>query len=202
VYRPSVKQLSISASVLLALLFPQLGLKSYYLHIAILALINILLSLGLNVIAGYAGQLSLAQAAFFGIGSYTSALLMLNFGLAFWLAAVAGILSAMLVAVVFGLPTLRLKGPYFVIATLGFGEIVRLILLNWDRVTRGPNGLIGIPSPNPIPLGVTTLTFDSKIGMYYLILVILLVVLVLYRNFVNSKINRALRAIHDDQIAA
>jgi ABC-type branched-subunit amino acid transport system permease subunit len=73
VYRPSVKQLSISASVLLALLFPQLGLKSYYLHIAILALINILLSLGLNVIAGYAGQLSLAQAAFFGIGSYTSA---------------------------------------------------------------------------------------------------------------------------------
>jgi branched-chain amino acid transport system permease protein len=202
VYRPSVKQLSISASVLLALLFPQLGLKSYYLHIAILALINILLSLGLNVIAGYAGQLSLAQAAFFGIGSYTSALLMLNFGLAFWLAAVAGILSAMLVAVVFGLPTLRLKGPYFVIATLGFGEIVRLILLNWDRITRGPNGLIGIPSPNPIPLGVTTLTFDSKIGMYYLILVILLVVLVLYRNFVNSKINRALRAIHDDQIAA
>jgi branched-chain amino acid transport system permease protein len=202
VYRPSVKQLSISASVLLALLFPQFGLKSYYLHIAILALINILLSLGLNVIAGYAGQLSLAQAAFFGIGSYTSALLMLNFGLAFWLAAVAGILSAMLVAVVFGLPTLRLKGPYFVIATLGFGEIVRLILLNWDRVTRGPNGLIGIPSPNPIPLGVTTLTFDSKIGMYYLILVILLVVLVLYHNFVNSKINRALRAIHDDQIAA
>jgi branched-chain amino acid transport system permease protein len=202
VYRPSVKQLSISASVLLALLFPQLGLKSYYLHIAILALINILLSLGLNVIAGYAGQLSLAQAAFFGIGSYTSALLMLNFGLAFWLAAVAGILSAMLVAVVFGLPTLRLKGPYFVIATLGFGEIVRLILLNWDRVTRGTNGLIGIPSPNPIPLGAATLTFDSKIGMYYLILVILLVVLVLYRNFVHSKINRALRAIHDDQIAA
>jgi len=202
VHRPSFKQLSISATVLLALIFPQLGLKSYYLHIAILALINILLSLGLNVIAGYAGQLSLAQAAFFGIGSYTSALLMLNFGLTFWLAAVAGILSAMLVAVVFGLPTLRLKGPYFVIATLGFGEIVRLILLNWDRVTRGPNGLIGIPPPSPIRLGVTILKFDSKISMYYLILIILLVVLVLYRNFVHSKINRALRAIHDDQIAA
>ena len=89
-FRPSLKQLSISVAVVLALLFPQLGLKSYYLHIAILAQINILLALGLNVIAGYAGQLSLAQAAFFGIGSYTSALLMLNFGLAFWLAAPCG----------------------------------------------------------------------------------------------------------------
>ena len=103
---------------------------------------------------------------------------------------------------IIGLPTLRLKGPYFVIATLGFGEIVRLILLNWDRVTRGPNGLIGIPSPGPIPLGVVMLTFNGKVSMYYLILAILLVVLVLYRNFVHSKINRALRAIHDDQIAA
>lgn len=200
--RLSPSKVLITASIVFAFLLPHLGVRSYFLHIAVLALINTLLALGLNVIAGYAGQLSLAQAAFFGIGSYASALLMLNFRMPFWLAALAGILAAMLIAVLFGLPTLRLKGPYFVIATLGFGEIVRLIFLNWDRVTRGPNGLIGIPAPDSIPLGVTTLTFDSKVSMYYLILVILLGVLLLYRNFVNSKINRALRAIHDDQIAA
>lgn len=200
--RPSLSKVLVCASIVFAFLLPYLGVRSYFLHIAVLALINTLLALGLNVIAGYAGQLSLAQAAFFGIGSYTSALLMLNFRVTFWLAAIAAILAAMLVALLFGLPTLRLKGPYFVIATLGFGEIVRLILLNWDKVTRGPSGLIGIPSPSPIPLGVARLTFDSKVSMYYLILVTVLVVLLLYRNFVHSKINRALRAIHDDQIAA
>jgi branched-chain amino acid transport system permease protein len=200
--KPSPAKLALVAVVLLAILFPQLGIKSYYLHIAILGLINALLVLGLNVIAGYAGQLSLAQAAFFGIGSYTSALLMLNWQVSFWLAALAGILMAVLVAVVFGLPTLRLKGPYFVISTLGFGEIVRLVFLNWESVTRGPNGLTGIPAPPPLSLGFVRLTFDDKIGAYYLVLVTLLVVLWLYYNFVHSRIGRALRAIHDDQIAA
>lgn len=197
----NLKKLVILAVVLFALAFPQLGFKMYYVHIGVLSLLNILLVLGLNLVAGYAGQLSLAQAAFFGIGAYASSLLMLNLHWSFWLAAPIGALAAGLVAVGIGLPTLRLKGPYFVIATMGFGEIVRLVFLNWESVTRGPNGLPGIPAPNPISLGFMTLTFESRVENYYLILAVLLVVLVLYYNLVHSRIGRALRAIRNDYIA-
>jgi len=170
--------------------------------VAVLSLLHILLALGLNIVAGYAGQLSLAQAAFFGIGSYASALLMLNYKLSFWLAAPLGALFSGLIGAAIGFPTLRLKGPYFVISTMGFGEIVRLIFLNWESVTRGPNGLPGIPAPDPINLGLVELTFDTKVGSYYLILVVLLIVLIIYYNMVHSRIGRAFKAIRNDQIAA
>ena len=197
----TLSNLAVTAFVVLALILPQIGLKSYYLHIAILSLLYIILALGLNLIAGYAGQLSLAQAAFFGIGAYTTALLMLNLKWSFWLAAPAGAVFSSLIAVGIGLPTLRLKGPYFVISSMGFGEIVRLILLNWESVTRGPNGLPGIPAPSPIPLGFMTLTFESRAENYYLILTVLLIILALYYNLVHSRIGRALRAIRNDYIA-
>lgn len=196
-----IKRAAIALIIILAFLLPFM-VRSYYLHIAVLSLLNALLALGLNCIAGYAGQLSLAQAAFFGIGSYTTALCMLNLGLSFWLAAPLGIALAVVVAVGFGLPTLRLKGPYFVISTLGFGEIVRLLFLNWESVTRGPNGLPGIPAPDPINLGFAVLTFDTKVGCYYLILTVMLVLLIIYRNMASSRIGRALKAIHSDQVAA
>jgi len=198
----TAQRIGITLAVVLALGFPLLGFKSYYLHIAVLSLLHVLLALGLNLIAGYAGQLSLAQAAFFGIGAYASALLMLNLHWSFWLAAPAGALLAGLVAVAIGLPTLRLKGPYFVISTMGFGEIVRLIFLNWESVTRGPNGLTGIPAPDPISLGFVTLSFESRMESYYLILFVLFGVLILYYNLVHSRIGRALRAIRNDYIAA
>jgi len=198
----SLPKLAVAALALLALLFPQMGFKSYYLHIAVLSLIHILLALGLNMVAGYAGQLSLAQAAFFGIGAYTTGLLMLNAHWSFWIAVPLGAVLAGLVAVAIGLPTLRLKGPYFVIATMGFGEIVRLLFLNWESVTRGPNGLPGIPAPDPIPLGFITLTFESRVESYYLILLVLFGVLFLYYNLVHSRVGRAMRAIRNDYIAA
>lgn len=197
-----LKAASILTTILFALSLPLMGLKSYYLHIAILSLLHIILALGLNIVAGYTGQLSLAQAAFFGIGSYAAALLMLEWKLSFWLAMPAATVFAGLVGTVVGIPALRLKGPYFVISTMGFGEIVRLVLLNWDSVTRGPNGLTGIPAPDPISLGFATLTFDTKAGSYYLILFILLSLLLLYHNMVYSRIGRALRAIRNDAIAA
>ena len=198
----TIKKVGIVLAVTAALAFPQLGLKNYYLHIAVLSLLHILLALGLNLIAGYAGQLSLAHAAFFGIGAYTTALLTLNQHWSFWLAAPIGAVVAGLVAVAIGLPTLRLKGPYFVISSMGFGEIVRLIFLNWQSVTRGPNGLPGIPAPDPINLGFVKLTFESRRESYYLILFVLFGVLILYYNLVNSRIGRALRAIRNDYIAA
>lgn len=195
-------KIGIGIVVAIAFILPYVGIKTYYLHIIILSLINALLALGLNLIAGYTGQLSLAQAAFFGIGSYTAALAMLQFKFSFWLAAPLGALFSGFIAILIGLPTLRLKGPYFVIATMGFGEIVRLIFLNWDKVTHGPNGLSGIPAPDPINLGFVVLTFDSKVGAYYLILTTLLLLLIVYYNMVHSRIGRALRAIRNDHIAA
>ena len=198
----TIKKVGIVLAVAAALAFPQLGLKNYYLHIAVLSLLHILLALGLNLIAGYAGQLSLAHAAFYGIGAYTTALMTLNQHWSFWLAAPIGAVVAGLVAVAIGLPTLRLKGPYFVISSMGFGEIVRLIFLNWQSVTRGPNGLPGIPAPDPINLGFVKLTFESRMESYYLILFVLFGVLILYYNLVNSRIGRALRAIRNDYIAA
>ena len=195
-------KVALGAAVLAAAVLLPLGVRSYYLHIAVLALLNALLALGLNFVAGYAGQLSLAQAAFFGIGSYTAALLMLNAKLSFWLAAPLGVAAAVLVAVAFGLPTLRLGGPYCVISTLGFGVIVRLIILNWEQVTKGPNGLVGIPAPDPINLGFAVLNFNSKVGAYYLILTVLLAVLYVYYRAVHSRLGRALRAVKNDQIAA
>ena len=197
----TIQKVGIVLAVAAALLFPQLGVKNYYLHIAVLSLLHILLALGLNLIAGYAGQLSLAHAAFFGIGAYTTALLTLNQHWSFWLAAPIGAVVAGLVAVAIGLPTLRLKGPYFDISSMGFGEIVRLIFLNWQSVTRGPNGLPGIPAPDPINLGFVKLTFESRMESYYLILFVLFGVLILYYNLVNSRIGRALRAIRNDYIA-
>jgi branched-chain amino acid transport system permease protein len=196
------QKIGIALAVVFAVAFPLMGFKSYYLHIGVLSLFHILLALGLNLIAGYAGQLSLAQAAFFGIGAYVSALLMINSHWSFWLAAPAGALVSGLVAVAIGLPTLRLKGPYFVISTMGFGEIVRLIFLNWESLTRGPNGLNGIPAPDPISLGFMTLSFESRTESYYLVLCVLFAVLILYYNFVHSRIGRALRAIRNDYIAA
>lgn len=196
------RQAGIVLLVALAFVFPFMGVRSYYLHIAILGLMNALLGLGLNLIAGYTGQLSLAHAAFFGIGSYTAALCMLKIKLGFWTASLLAAVMAALVGVAFGIPTLRLKGPYFVISTLGFGEIVRLVFLNWQNVTNGPNGLTGIPAPAPIDLGFMVLSFDTKMGAYYLILTVLLAVLFLYYNVVHSRIGRALRAIRNDQIAA
>jgi len=196
-----VKRAGVALVIIFALFLPNM-VRSYYLHIAVLSLLNALLALGLNCIAGYAGQLSLAQAAFFGIGSYTVALCMLNLSMSFWLAAPLGILLAVVVAVGFGLPTLRLKGPYFVISTLGFGEIVRLLFLNWESVTRGANGLPGIPAPDAINIGFAVLTFDTKVGCYYLILTVMLLLLVIYRNMTDSRIGRALKAIHSDQVAA
>jgi len=197
-----LKTLGLVICIAVAFALPLMGLKAYYLHIAVLGLIHGLLVLGLNLIAGYTGQLSLAQAGFFGLGSYITALLMLNAGMSFWLAALLGILATGTFAACVGLPTLRLKGPYFVISTLGLGEIIRLVFVHWESVTRGPNGLAGIPAPDPIDLGFMVLTFESKTSAYYLILVVLLVTIYFYHNLIDSRVGRAFRAIRDDSIAA
>lgn len=198
-----IKSIGIAAIAIIVLVLPLLKLKAYVMHIALMAGIHVMLALGLNIITGYCGQLSIGHAAFFGIGAYTSALLTLNLGISFWLAIlIASVLSAVF-GILLGLPTLRLKGPYLVIATLGFGEIVRLILVNWVSMTRGPMGLPGIRPPEPIAIAGTVLVnFSSKRAYYYLVLAFIVLIVILMRKLANSKTGRSFIAIREDQIAA
>jgi branched-chain amino acid transport system permease protein len=169
---------------------------AYILHLAVLAGIYVILTVSLNLIVGYAGQVSLGHAAFFGIGAYASALVALNWHFPFPLAA----LSAMLVAggcgMALGLPTLRLKEDYLAIVTLGFGVIIDMVFLNLE-ITGGPDGLPGIPSPT---------FFGLKFGSAgrYLIIVVVAVALVLLVTWrlVDSYHGRALRAIRDHEVTA
>lgn len=156
-------------------------------------------ALGLNLIVGYTGLLSLCQAAFLGIGAYSTAVLMtaLNFG--FWEAMLISGAIAALCGMLIGIPTLRLKGDYLAIATLGFGEIVRNIIVNWDSVTKGPMGINGIPGPNFFGF-----TFSSMDKVSWVILIWAIVGISYYfvRRVVRSRVGRALEAIREDEIAA
>jgi branched-chain amino acid transport system permease protein len=171
-------------------------MAAYALHLAILAGIYIILTVSINLIVGYAGQVSLGHAAFYGIGAYASALVSLHWHLPWPAAALAALLAAGLCGLALGLPTLRLKEDYLAIVTLGFGVIVDLVFLNLD-ITGGPDGLPGIPQPSFLGL-------SFREPWHFLILVVVMVALVLgvtYR-LVDSYHGRALRAIRDHEITA
>lgn len=156
-------------------------------------------ALGLNLIVGYTGLLSLCQAAFLGIGAYSTAVLMtaLNFG--FWEAMLVSGIIAALCGMLIGIPTLRLKGDYLAIATLGFGEIVRNIIVNWDSVTKGPMGINGIPGPDFFGFMFSSM---DKVPWVILIWVIVGISYYFIRRVVRSRVGRALEAIREDEIAA
>jgi len=156
-------------------------------------------ALGLNLIVGYTGLLSLCQAAFLGIGAYSTAVLMTAFNLGFWEAMfISGIIAA-LCGMLIGIPTLRLKGDYLAIATLGFGEIVRNIIVNWDSVTKGPMGINGIPGPNFFGFMFSSM---DKVSWVILIWIIVGISYYFIRRVVRSRVGRALEAIREDEIAA
>ncbi|MBM4273429.1 MAG: branched-chain amino acid ABC transporter permease [Deltaproteobacteria bacterium] len=171
-------------------------MTAYLLHLAVLSGIFIILAISLNLIIGYAGQVSLGHAAFFGIGGYTSALVSLHFGFPFSLAALSALVVTGGCGLALGLPTLRLKEDYLAIVTLGFGVIVDLIFLNLE-ITGGPDGLVNISPPRI--LGVT---FRPR-GLYIvLVALVVLMILALTYSLVRSYHGRALRAIRDHETTA
>jgi len=171
-------------------------MAAYLLHLAILGGIYIILAISLNLIVGYAGQVSLGHAAFYGIGAYISALTSLLWHFPFPLAALSAILFAGACGLLLGLPTLRLKEDYLAIVTLGFGVIVDMVFLNLE-ITGGPDGLPGIPPPSF--LGVT---FQSPWQYLLLTLLMVLLTLALTYRLVHSYHGRALRAIRDHEVTA
>jgi len=189
---------SITAGILLVtVLLPLVITDDYVLRILIMSGIFVMLTLSLNLVTGFTGQFCLGWAAFYGIGAYTSALLTMKAGLSFWLAMPLGGFMAALFGLLLGLPTMRLKEIYLAITTLGFGEIIRLIMLNWTDLTRGSMGLPGIPAPS-----ILSYEISSNQAYYYFILVLVLITVAAMRRLIDSRTGRALIAIREDELAA
>ncbi|SNS56763.1 branched-chain amino acid transport system permease protein [Anaerovirgula multivorans] len=169
----------------------------YIFRTSIMALIYVVLALSLNMVIGFAGQLSMGHSAFFGIGAYVVALLTVNFGISFWIAMImAGIVTAIF-GFILGIPTLRLKGDYLAITTIGFAEIVRLILVNWTKVTKGPAGIPGIPSPQ-----IFGWVLRSNVAYYYIVLALVILTIFISYRLLHSRLGLGLIAVKDDEIAA
>lgn len=184
--------------IALPLAVPLLGLSSFMMRILIMIGIFTILALGLNLVTGYAGQVSLGHAGFFAIGAYTYALMKMNLNTHFLVAMLCGALLAAASGFLLGLPTLRLSGPYLAIVTLGFGEIIRMIIINWRSMTRGPLGIGGIPAPQ---LFGTSFNLHNH-GFYYTMLIMLAFTTIACYMVANSKTGRAFQAIKYDPIAA
>ena len=186
-------------SVLVLLLFlPTLSGENYYfLHISIMVGIFIILAQGLNILFGYAGQISIGHAAFYAIGAYASALLAARLSFPFWASSLLSLLFTGLVGFLLGLTCLRLRGEYLAITTVAFGEIVQVILTQWEEVSGGPEGFLNIPKAH-----IGSFLFDTPVRFYYLTLFITLLSLVLARNLTSFKIGRSFRSVRDDPLAA
>jgi branched-chain amino acid transport system permease protein len=178
-----------------------LFLGNYALHAIIIALIFLLPAHGLNLLVGYTGLLSLAQAAFFGIGAYTSALMAVHFGTPFYLNLVAAGAVAGAIALPLGIPALRLRATSFVMCTLGFVIIGQAIAKNWIGLTRGDMGLSGIPKPY-FALGPASFTISGTTSFYYLVLVIAAIATVAAYLIVRSAAGRNMIAIRENETLA
>ena len=186
----------------------------YLLDLGILVLTYVMLGWGLNIVVGLAGLLDLGYVAFYAVGAYSYALLAQNFGLSFWICLpLAGILAAFW-GVILGFPVLRLRGDYLAIVTLAFGEIIRLVLLNWQSLTGGPNGISSIPRPSffGLPFNDDEDGFAAFFGLEYapvhriVFLFYLILALALITNWVTQRmrrlpIGRAWEAMREDEIA-
>jgi ABC-type branched-subunit amino acid transport system permease subunit len=182
--------------VVLAVL-PMVVTSRYHLNVMVFAGIHVLLALGLNLVMGYTGQVSLGHAAFYGVGAYGSGVLTAKFGMDPWLAAVAALGISMLTALAIGIPSLRLQGYYLSVATLGFGIILHIVFVEMASLTGGPSGLVGIPE-----LSLFGMPLDTDRRYYYLVWLVVGVTLAGAFRLVDSRLGRALRAIGGDETAA
>jgi branched-chain amino acid transport system permease protein len=173
--------------------------------VAISVLVYVCLGLGLNVVVGLAGLLDLGYIAFYGVGAYTYALLSVHFGMSFWLCLPVAAALAACAGCVIGYPTLRMRGDYLAIVTLGFGEIVRIVLNNWMSLTNGPNGILGIQSPGVYwwqGKGLEHIWLNNLEQLYYIILGLTVFTVVAVYRLNYSRIGRAFEAVREDQTAA
>jgi len=189
---------ALAPCALFAVLFPLL-FSSYQINIMTTALMYAVLGLGLNIVVGLAGLLDLGYVAFYAVGAYGYALLNYHFGLGFWAALPIGGLLAALFGIALGFPVLRLRGDYLAIVTLGFGEIIRLLLENWNAFSFGPSGIANIPRPGLF--GLTLSVDEANCYAYYLVLLLGLLTIFVVNRLRDSRIGRAWIALREDEIA-
>lgn len=191
----SVFKYGVVAGILL--LIPVLLPNPYLIHVTVLSLMYAILATSLNLVTGYSGLLSLGHQAFFGVGAYTSALLCVDLNVPVPLAMLLGGIAGAIASAGIGSITIRFRSAYFVIATIAFGEVMRIICLNWYSLTRGPLGIANIP-----PLSVGQLSFDSPATAYYLALLLLMLCILITKRIVNSHLGRVLVGLRDAEYVA
>jgi branched-chain amino acid transport system permease protein len=189
---------ALAALAVAAIVFP-FAVSLYQVNIMTTALMYIMLGLGLNIVVGVAGLLDLGYVAFYAVGAYTYALLNYHFGLSFWICLPVGAATAAIFGIILGFPVLRLRGDYLAIVTLGFGEIIRLILENWNEFSFGPSGIANIPRP-----GLLSIDFSLKghtVYIYFLVIVFTIFTIFMVNRLQNSRLGRAWLALREDEIA-
>ncbi|MGZ6237904.1 MAG: branched-chain amino acid ABC transporter permease, partial [Syntrophales bacterium] len=189
-----IKFLVFAAAVLTVPVFFTGG---YIVNVLIFVGIYTILAVALNLLLGLAGQISLGQAAFFGLGAYISGVLTATYAANPWVAMVVAVIVVGIIAFVLGFPILKLKGHYLAMATLGMGIIVYIIFNETVDITGGPSGLPGIPN-----LSICGIIFNTDMKNYYLVWSFAIIAILLSVNLSASRIGRALRAIHDSEVAA
>lgn len=185
------------AVFVLLLLFLPMIVTGYYLHSIILVLMYAVLGCAWNWLGGFAGQISLAHAVFFGLGAYVNGLCQVWFGMNPWLAAAISVVLVGIFSIIIGIPTFRLKGHYFAIATIAIGEIVKILFVNWP----GAGGAVGLYLPIK-DSSLVNFQFYSKIPYYYIILIILFLAILITKWLKNSKYGYYFRAIKEDPDAS
>ncbi|MCE5234975.1 MAG: branched-chain amino acid ABC transporter permease [Eubacteriales bacterium] len=171
--------------------------NAYHFRIVSMAMLYVIVACGLHFITGMVGQISYAQASFYGIGAYTCALLYTRLNLPFFVCLLCAMIVPAILAVIIGYATLKLEGTYMVLGTIGFCMAVQQIILNWDAVTYGAQGVTGIPYAK-----VFGFSFNTPIRIYFLILGIMLLILLLTRNFMHSRLGRSFLAVNANKQVA
>jgi len=184
--------------VILLLVFSlPLWLPHYPLHLACMVGIFVILSVSLNILVGFAGQISLGHAAFFAVGAYTSTLLAVKFGIPFWLGIFAAGFVSLAFGILLGVPTLRVRDIYLSVVTICFGLIVQLALVNLESITGGARGIYGIPRPS-----ILGFSFSTPQSYYYLILLFALFSIFSSLRILRSRYGRAFLSIRENELAA
>ena len=176
---------------------PNLIESKYFLSVLVFCGIHVIIAVGYSIFFGYAGQISLGHAAFYGVGAYCSGVLTVKFGVTPWAAFGFGILLTGITSFLIGLPTLKLKGHYLAMATLGFGIIIQILFVELDFLTEGNSGLVGIPE-----ISFFGIPINTDFRYYYFVWIFALIIIFLSMNLVDSRVGRALRALNTKEIGA
>ncbi len=195
----SIRTMGLAAFMLAALALPLVIKLPYFQHLIILALIWVVLAQGQNLIQGFTGYVSIAQAGFMGMGAYSSTLLSVKLGWPVWGAMAAAPLMTALLAVLAGYPSLRVKGHYFAIVTLAYNMVIFIVLMTWSSLTGGEAGISNVPRPPDLAVGGFVWSLGGRVGYYYLALIVAALATVLCALILHSRVGRVLVAIRQNE---